>query len=273
MQCCVAQAKLPTRFALKQSGLPSSCGKGRRCMLRVHAMRLPSQWGRSPSTGQMYSRRRIGRPFMPILACTGAGLAPASVSPAGCSPAASASLPAAGAPPAAVSSSLPSEAAWGCPLGSEVLAALPPAPAIPVALEAGGSLASLAPSAAARGALRLRVLCLPAGASAEPGAALGAAGCWLVRAVSGPQGGPWAPVLRSWACPPFAGGAGSAFTARACPTFAAGTGPCFAAGATPGAAETLAPGGAAPAAGLLRVEGTWCRACTTRQGTGQHLVQ
>ena len=140
---------------------------------------------------QMHSRRRIGRPFMPVLAYTGLNWTPASASPAGCSPTASASLPAAGAPPAAVSSSLPSEAAWGCPPGSEVLAALPPAPATPVALEAGGSLASLAPSAAAGGALRLRVLCLTAGASAEPGAA----GGWLVQAAFGGRGGPGAPVL------------------------------------------------------------------------------
>lgn len=157
-----------------------------------------------------------------------------------------------------------------------MLAALPPAPAIPVALEAGGSLASLAPSAAAGGALRLRARCLTAGASAEPGAALGAAGCWLVQAASGGRGAPWAPVLRPRAGPPFGGGACSAFTARACPAFAAGARPCFAAGAAPGAAEApagAAPGGASPAAGLLRVEGTWCRACTERQGTDQHPVQ
>ena len=225
---------------------------------------------------QVYSRRRIGRPFMPVLACTFAGLAPASASPAGCSPAASASPPAAWPPPAAVSSSLPSEAAWGCRPGREVLAALPPAPAIPVALEAGGSLASLAPSAAAGGALRLRGLGLPAGASAEPGAALGAAGCWLVRAACGGRGGPSAPVLWPQAGPPFAGGACSAFTAGACTVFAAGPRPCFAAGAAPGAAEapaSAAAGGASPAAGLLRVEGTWCRACTERQGTRLNPVQ
>ena len=225
---------------------------------------------------QVYSRRRIGRPFMPVLACTFAGLAPASASPAGCSPAAPASPPAAGPPPAAVSSSLPSEAAWGCRPGREVLAALPPAPAIPVALEAGGSLASLAPSAAAGGALRLCALGLPAGASAEPGDALCAAGCWLVRAALGGRGGPLAPVLWPQAGPPLAGGACSAFTAGACPAFAAGPRPCFAPGTAPGAAEapaSAAPGGASPAAGLLRVEGTWCRACTERQGTRQDPVR
>ena len=225
-------------------------------------------------TVQVHSRRRMGRPFMPVRACTLAGLAPASAPPAGGSPAAPAPRPAAGAPPAAVSSSLPSEAAWGRPPGSEVLAALPPAPAVPVALEAGGSLASRAPSAAAGGALRLRVPCRPAGASAGPGAALGAAGCWLVRAAVGGRGAPWAPVLWPRACPPFAGGACSAFTARAGPAFAAGARPCLAAGAAPGAAEApagAAPGGASPAAGLLRVEGTWCRACTGRQGTSQPM--
>lgn len=197
LQCCVVQAKQQSRVALKQSGLQSSSGsQGRRCILRTHASRPPSQWHRSTSIVQMYSRRRMGRPFMPVLAYTGAGLAPASAFSAGCSPAASASLRAAEAPPAAVSSSLPSEAGWCCPPGSEVLAALPPAPAIPVALEAGGSLASLAPSAAAGGALRLRARCLTAGASAKPGAALGAAGCWLVQAASGGRGAPWAPVLR-----------------------------------------------------------------------------